>query len=517
MSWEKDVDELKRREAMAEEMGGADSVAFHHGRGKLTVRERFELLADPGSIRESGKLAGSPEWDGNELKSLLPANSVAGSMTLNGRKVAVHGGDFTIRGGSSEGSSANKALAVVKQAWIERIPYIRLLDATGGSVRSFEQMGRTYLPANDRVQEVELLYRSPVVSAVLGSVAGLPAVQACFCHFNVMVKGTSQVFVAGPPAVRAALGREITKEELGNEDVQVKQSGVIANLAESEADAMQQIRRFLSYMPQNVWEMPPRITPEDAPDRAEEALLSIIPDDPRKIYNARKLLGMVVDRDSFFEIQPDYGKSRITGLARFDGYPVGIMINNPKFKGGSLDKAAGEKVMRLLQLCDTFHLPLISLVDEPGFMVGLEEEKKGIIRAGARATAMLALSTTPLYSIIIRQAYGVAGGMHFRGGDSLYRRAAWPSGNWGSMHIEGGVTAAYRREIEAADDPAAKQAEIEERLNALKSPFRTAHAYAIENIIDPRATRQSIIEFVHDAQRVIQTQLGPTSRIPYLP
>jgi acetyl-CoA carboxylase carboxyltransferase component len=357
----------------------------------------------------------------------------------------------------------------------------------------------------------------PVVSAVMGSVAGLPAVQAAMCHFNVMVKGTSQLFVAGPPVVRAGLGIEITKEDLGNEDIQVRQSGVVANLAETEEDAFAQVRRFLSYLPANVWQMPPRTEPTDPPDRREEALLSLIPRDRRRVYDPRKILDLVLDRDSLFEIQPLFGRSRITGLGRVNGYPVGVMINNPRFLGGSMDKAAGEKTARLLQLCDTFHLPMVYFCDEPGFMVGLEEEKKGIVRAGAHIVSLLALSQTPYMTFILRQVYGVAGGLHYRGGTAMYRRFSWPSGHWGSMHIEGGVSAAYRREIEAAPDPEAKRAEIEARLDALQSPFRTAHAFAVEDIIDPRDTRPLLVDFVEDAQEALRHQLGQTSRIAYLP
>jgi acetyl-CoA carboxylase carboxyltransferase component len=357
----------------------------------------------------------------------------------------------------------------------------------------------------------------PVVSAVMGSVAGLPAVQAALCHFNVMVKGTSQLFVAGPPVVKAGLGVDITKEELGNEDIQVRQSGVVANLAENEEDALQQIRRFLAYLPQNVWQMPPRTEPGDDPGRREEDLLSIIPRNRRRVFDAYRVLELVLDRDSFFEIQPQFGRARVTGLARVNGYPVGVMINNSKHLGGSMDKAAGEKTARLVQLCDTFHLPLVYFCDEPGFMVGLEEEKKGIVRAGARIVSLVSLSQMPYITFILRQVYGVAGGLHFRGGRSLYRRYAWPSGHWGSMHIEGGVTAAYRREIDAAPDPDAKRAEIEARLDALQSPFRTAHAFAVEDIIDPRDTRPLLVDFVEDAQEAIRGQLGQTSRIAFLP
>ena len=498
-------------------MGGPESVAFHKGRGKLTVRERLDLLADPGSFAEVGVLAGRPEWDGTRLESLTPANAVTGVLKIDGRKVVVHGGDFTIRGGSADGSVADKSGWAIKYAYSNRIPMVRLLDATGGSVRSFETMGRTYLPANDRVLEAELLQLVPVVSAVMGSVAGLPAVQAAMCHFNVMVKGTSQLFVAGPPVVKAGLGIDITKEELGNEDIQVRQSGVVANLAESEVDALLQVRRFLSYLPQHVGQMAPRAEPTDPPDRREEQLLSLIPRDRRRVFDPYRLLQLVLDRDSFFEVQPLYGRSRITGLARVNGYPVGVMINNSRHLGGSMDKAAGEKTARLLQLCDTFHLPLVYFCDEPGFMVGLEEEKKGIVRAGARIVSLLSLSQMPYMTFILRQVYGVAGGLHYRGGTGMYRRYAWPSGHWGSMHIEGGVAAAYRREIESAPDPEARRAEIEARLDALQSPFRTAHAFAVEDIIDPRETRPLLVDFVEDAQEILKSQLGPTSRIAYLP
>src|SRR4029079_9702926 len=184
-----------------------------------------------------------------------------------------------------------------------------------------------------------------------------------------------------------------------------------------------------------------------------------------------------------------FARSRITGLARVDGYPVGVRLHSPRFRGGSMDKAAGEKAARLYQLCDTFHLPIVYFCDEPGFMVGLEEEKKGIVRAGAKIVTLVSLSKTPYMCFLIRQAYGVAGGLHYRGGSAMYRRYAWPSGNWGSMHIEGGVTAAYRREIDAAPNPEAKRKEIEARLDALRSPFRTAHAFAVEDIIEPRETR----------------------------
>lgn len=517
MSWQPEVDELNRRLGMVREMGGPEAVARHRSRGKLTVRERIDILADPGSFREGGTLTGTPEWEGNALKNLTPANSVTGHVSIEGRKAVVLGGDFTIRGGAADGSIADKGAWALKQAYTNRIPFIRLLDAAGGSVRTFEKIGRTYLSTADRTMEFDVLQRVPCVSAVLGSAAGLPAIYGVFCHFNIMVKGTSQLFAGGPPVVKASMGVDIDKEALGGVDVHVKHSGVVANVAENEADAFAQIKRFLSYLPQNVWQMPPRAEPAPPPAADQEALLSFIPRNQRKVYNVRKLLATVLDRDSFFEIQPLYGRSRITGFARVNGYPVGVMANNCMFLGGALDVAASDKTGRFLSICDLFHLPIVYFCDEPGFMVGEQSERDGIIRRGARALGILNLSRVPYLTFVLRQVYGVAGGLNHRGGnETMYRRYAWPSGNWGSMHISGGVSAAYRAEIEAAPDPEAKRAEIEARLTELASPFRTAHAGQVD-LIDPRQTRQLMEEFVEDAQEVLRSQVGQPGRVPYLP
>jgi acetyl-CoA carboxylase carboxyltransferase component len=348
----------------------------------------------------------------------------------------------------------------------------------------------------------------------MGSVAGLPAINACLAHFNLMLKDSGQLFPGGPPVVKAALGYDISKEELGGHRVHARQSGCVDNVADDEEHAFALIRRFLSYMPSSVWEMPPRGDQGDDPNRREESLLSLVPRDPRKVYDAGELIRLVVDLDSFFEISPLYGRARVTGLARVNGFPVGVMANNPGFAGGSTDIAAGNKVMRLLQLCNTFHLPLISFADEPGFMVGLESEKLGIERAGARLVAMTTLSWMPWLTMVVGRVYGVAGQCQHRP-SGMFRRYAWPSANWGSMHIAGGASAAYRKEIEAAEDPDAERAEIEARLRAIASPFRSAEATG-QDIIDPRETPPLLCEFVEDAQRVLTSQLG-LPRIPYLP
>ncbi|MEE8397478.1 MAG: carboxyl transferase domain-containing protein [Desulfobacterales bacterium] len=517
MTWKPELEELEHRRTLAEKMGGKEGIERQHKRGKLTVRERIEGLADPGSFQEVGGLAGSGSYEDNKLVDFTPSNSVVGFCELNGRKVVFSAGDFTVRGGAADASVGNKKGYIENLALEWRLPYIRLLDATGGSVRTFEQLGRTYIPGRPNSKnQWDPLSVIPVVSAVMGSVAGLPAVEACMAHFNLMVKKTSQVFVAGPPVVKAAIGHEITKEDLGNEWIQAHTSGVIDNVAEDEADAFRIIRRFLSYLPPNVWELPPRTEPDDNPNRRDEELLSIIPRSSRKTYDPYQILTHTLDHDSFFEISPFYGRSRITGLARVNGYPVGVMINNPNHLGGSLDMTAGDKIIRFMLMCNTFHLPMVYFADEPGFMVGLEVEKRGIVRAGARMVLATRETQMPWITIITRQLYAVAGGCHVRSG-GMFKRYAWPSSNWGSMHIQGGASAAYRREIDSAENPDAKRAEIEARLQAFASPFRSAEAFDIEDIIDPRDTRPLLCNFIEMAQTVLKTQLGPTTGQSYRP
>ncbi len=517
MSWQPEIDELERRRELARRMGGPEGIERQHSQGKLTVRERIDRLADAGSFREFMGLAGRAVYDDGKLADFTPKPLVEGFCQIDGRKVVVTGGDFTVRGGSGgAGGGLGSETPSNRRALDWKLPYVRLLDAAGGSVRSFEEIGRTYLPDGNvwSAVDVQLMRTVPVISAVMGSVAGLPAVNACLAHWNLMVKGTSALFPGGPPVVKAALGYEVTKEELGGEQMHVRQSGVIDNLAADEDDAFVQIRRFLGYLPSNVWEMAPRHETDDDPARRDDALLSVIPRDRKRPYDAHRIVELVADRESFFEIAPFFGRARITGLARFNGYPAGVMANNPMSAGGSTDVAAGEKVLRLLQLCDTFHLPLVSIADEPGFMVGLDSERRGIERAGARLVMATCDSRMPWITVVTGQLYGVAGQCQQRP-SGMFRRYAWPSANWGSMHIEGGAMAAYRREVESAPDPAAKLAELEARLKAIASPFRTAEATG-QDIIDPRDTRALICEFVEEAQRVLATQLGP-SPVAYRP
>jgi acetyl-CoA carboxylase carboxyltransferase component len=518
MSWKPEVEELERRRRLAAAMGGAEGIERQRRRGKLTVRERISALADDGSFEEIGGLAGAAKYEDGKLTSFTPANMVIGTCKIDGRRVVVAGGDFTVRGGAADAAIGNKHGFANQLPLKWRLPYVRLLDATGGSVRTFEQIGRTYIPTNTGTYTIEeLLCTAPVVALALGSVAGLPAVEVCLSHFSVMVKGISHLFAGGPPVVKAALGVEISKEELGDERTQVYQGGVVDNLAKTEEEAFEMARRFLSYLPQNVWELPPRTEPLDDPERRQEELLSVIPRERRTGYDPRAILRHVLDRDSIFEMTPRFGRSRITALARVNGYPVGVMINDPRFLGGSMDVAAGTKVIRFIQLCNTFHLPMVCFADEPGFMVGLEAQRQGIVRAGAKIVCATQQSQMPWITFVIRQLYGVAGQCYDRAMRGMFKRVAWPSANWGSMHIEGGASAAYRREIDASEDPDAKRAEIERRLQDFSSPFRTAETFNIEDVIDPRETRPILCEFIEMAQPMLKMQLGPTPGPSYQP
>jgi acetyl-CoA carboxylase carboxyltransferase component len=365
-------------------------------------------------------------------------------------------------------------------------------------------------------RSVELMGEVPVVSAVMGTAAGGPAGRAILSHWSVMVKNTSQVFAAGPPVVERSLGQKITKEELGGAAVAVDMAGTIDNAADTEADCFAMIRRYLSYMPQNVWELAPRVDTGDDPARREEALLSIVPRERRHPYNMRKLLSLVADRDSLFEIQPTFGRALIASLGRMNGYVVGFIANNPMVNGGAMDSKAARKQTHFIQLCDTFHIPLVFLVDVPGFMVGLQAEQAATLREGMRTVYTALQATVPMLTVVIRKCYGMAG-MATTDKNGLDFKIAWPSAEWGSLPVEGGAAAAFRREIESAPDPKARLAELEAELRALASPLLTAEAFAVEDVIDPRETRAYLCRFIDAMQGRLATSVGVKVRAGVAP
>ena len=498
MSWEEEIKELRERQRQAQQMGGAERVAKHRAAGKLTVRERVEQVLDPDSFHEIGSVTGKAQYDdkGN-ITAFTSSYLVMGRGRINGKPVIVAGDDFTVRGGSSEGGVKDKLLRVEAMARDLRLPLIRLVDGTGGggSVRTTEVLGYMKCPSLlGWGLAVQNLSTVPVVSLALGSVAGLGAMRVAASHYSLMIKETSQIFVAGPPVVKR-IGQDYTKNELGGSQIHAR-NGTVDDEAATEAKAFEMARKFLTYLPPSVYELPERTEPALDASRIVEPLIEAIPKDPRQVYKIRPIINSVVDKDSFFEIGRLWGRSIVTGFARLDGWPVAVMASDPYFYGGAWTVDAARKIRRFVDLAQTFHLPMMHLVDCPGFMIGLEAEQASAVRFGMETITAINESTIPWCGIIMRKCFGIAGGAHVN--NARYSmRYAWPSAEWGSLPVQGGLEVAYRAEIESAADPKAKMAEIEERLRLLRSPFRSAEAFNIDEIIDPRETRRILCDFAN--------------------
>ena len=516
MSWQDEIDELRARRAQAQEMGGSDAVERQHSQGRLTIRERIRGLVDAGSFAEVGSLTGQGEYDEDgRLANVKPAPYVMGVARIGGRPVAVGGEDFTIRGGTGGGTHRRKG---GQGGFIEdlashyRIPLVNLIDGAGGSVRAAEKRGYTVFPGvNSFGRSVQLLGEVPVVSAVLGTAAGGPGGRAILSHWSVMVRGTSQVFSGGPPLVKRALGEDVTKEQLGGPEVAVDLAGTIDNVADGELECFSTIRQFLSYLPQNVWELPPVVRSDDPVDRCEEELLSIVPRQRTMPYAMHRLVELVLDQGSIFEIQPTFGRALITCLGRLNGHVVGIIANDPMVLGGAMGAKEARKQAHFVELCDCFHIPLVFFVDLPGFMIGAAAEHEATLREGMRTVFVTHQAQVPIFTLVIRKCYGMAG-MAACDKDGIDFKIAWPSGEWGSLPIEGGVAAAFRREIANAPDPAQRERELEEELREFASPFRSAEAFAVEEIIDPRETRPFLCNFVALSQSRLRATVGPQAK-----
>jgi acetyl-CoA carboxylase carboxyltransferase component len=496
MSWNHEIEDLRRREALAEKMGGEEKLARQHGQGKLDARERLQRLVDPGSFREIGKIAGKASYgDDLKLSDFAPSNFIFGRANINGRPVVASADDFTVRGGAADAALHRKFIQCEKMAHTMGLPLIRMIDGTGGggSVKSLEDMGFTYVPVSPGWEDiVKNLETVPVVALALGPTAGMGAARTVASHYSIMVKGLSQIFAAGP-VVAAQIGEELSKEELGGSNIHAH-NGVVDEEVASEDEAFAYARAFLSYLPSSVGKLAARATASDPVDRREEKLLSIVPREDKQVYSMRSVMNAVFDTQSVFEMGRRWGRAAITAFARLDGWPVAVLASDPTYLGGSWDALTSQKVKRFVEMAEQFKLPVVHLVDNPGFMIGLDAERTGTIRYGVEAMNAVYKATVPWASVIIRRAYGIAGSA-MSNGERFQYRFAWPSGDWGSLPIAGGLEAAYKSEIAAAEDPAATLAEIKARLNAVTSPFRTAEKFNVEDIIDPRDTRPLLCEF----------------------
>ena len=514
MSWQKEADELARKRALAREQGGAEAVARQHGKGRLTIRERVAAMVDEGSFRELGAAAGEAQRDKEgRLTGFAPANFVLGFGKVQGRRCAVGGEDFTLAGGSPNEAGLRKSIYAEHLAVTHRVPLVRLHEGAGGSVTGpGSRIAGQPVYAPPRFQSVgEAMATVPVATAALGAVAGLPASRLVASHFSVMTEN-SLVLVAGPALVARALGKRPSKEALGGPQVHAR-NGTVDNLAPDEEAAFAEIRRFLSYLPANVWEPLPRTAADDPPDRRAEELIEIVPRNRRRLYDMRKVIALVLDEGSFFEIGRLYGQGVITGFARLSGHPVGVFANDCWHLAGAMTAAGAQKTRRFIELCDTFHVPVLSLVDEPGFMIGAEAEQAATIRFGTAAVLAAAGCSVPWASVIVRKCHGVAAVAHF--GPDAYV-LAWPSAEMGALPVEGGVAVAFGRKIAEADDPAAERERLEAEMLARQSPEHRAETFSIHEVIDPRETRPLLCEWIERVQPLLPALAGPR-RFPVRP
>ena len=509
-------------------------VVRQRSRGKLTCRERIDLLLDEGSFQEVGSVTGFPSYDedGN-IDAFTPSNHVGGWGRIEGRPAVVCADDFTSRGGHSDGAIGAKSTYLDRLSLEMRMPSIRLLDGSsgGGSVASMVPQqkragesrakesegaikagrprvagtGGSFLPGHlGGTMFTEQLAAVPVVNVLLGSVVGLGAAKAVLGHFSVMVRDIAQLFVAGPPVVSHAMGYEITKEDLGGWQIHCT-NGSVDNPADTEEEAASITRRFLSYLPSNAYEAPPVVPPgaDDPPGRREEELFTIVPRKRTTTFDIRRAINLIADKGSFFEIGPLWGTDQVTGFIRMDGIPMGVVASDSRHaNGGALTADGCSKVTRHLDLCDLFHLPILNLVDNPGFAVGLEHEIAGTIRRGGEWMIAFAQVAVPIFTVIVRRSFGVAGNNFATPRSRPSMRVAWPAADVGGIPPEGGIEAAYKRQLAEASDPQALRDELMARIESARGPLGPLSKFQLEEMIDPRDTRKLVCEWAQIAYRI---------------
>lgn len=510
-AWDQEIDEIRVRKTKSLEQGGSEGVAKQHAKGRLTVRERIERMVDRQSFVEHGPGAGFAEKNAlGEIESFTPANYVVGFGDVGGRRVVVGGEDFTLKGGSPNAAGLRKSVYAEELAVHFKVPLVRFLEGGGGSVAGSGGSGPKTVGspvfAEPRFKVIaDALSAVPVVSAALGPVAGFPAGRLAASHFSVMVKSLSQVMVAGPAVVARALGKQLDKESLGGWKIH-ESSGVVDLVVDTEAEALAAMQRFLSYMPQNVDQRPERISCNDPEDRADRSLRNIVPRDARKPFKMREVIRGVVDEGSFMEMSEKFGKGQIIGLARLAGLPVGIIANDCKFYAGAMTAQGSQKVRRMIELCETFHLPIVNFLDEPGFMVGQEAERLGTIRYGMSAVAAASQSTLPWATVGVHKAFGVASAAHFA--PHTYK-LAWPSYETGALPVEGGVAVAFQRQLAESDNPDELRAKLEAELAAARSPMGMMESFALHELIDPSDTRHRLCQWTHWIEPLLEDLKGP--------
>ncbi len=487
--------DLERRREAAIQGGGPERLQAQRAKGKLTARERLELLLDPGSFVELGMFVTHRATDFGLADQRIPGDGVVtGFGQIAGRTAYVFSQDFSVFGGSLSEAHAEKVCKVMDLALKTGAPVVGLNDSGGARIQEGVVSLGGY--ADIFLRNTLLSGVVPQISAILGPCAGGAVYSPAITDFVFMVRGTSHMFVTGPNVVKTVTHEEVTLDELGGADTHATRSGVAHFTTESEAEALQGIRRLLSYLPQNNREEPPRVRSEDPADRREEQLLALVPASPTKPYDMKRLVGLVVEGGELLEVQPDFGANLVVGFARLDGRPVGIVANQPAVLAGVLDINASVKGARFIRFCDAFNIPLVTFVDVPGFLPGTAQEFGGIIRHGAKLLYAYCEATVPKLTVITRKAYGgaydVMSSKHVRGDLNL----AWPAAEIAVMGPEAAVEIVYRKEIAAlpeADRAAASRRRAEEYRARFANPYAAAERGYVDAVIDPRETRPWLI------------------------
>ncbi|MDT8367685.1 MAG: acyl-CoA carboxylase subunit beta [Longimicrobiales bacterium] len=489
-------EKLERLEALGAEAlagGGEARVARQHERGKLSARERLDLLLDEDSFVELDRFVTHRATGfGLEEQKVLGDGVVTGYGTIHGRLVYVFSQDFTVFGGSLSEAHAEKIVKLQELALENGAPIIGLNDSGGARI----QEGVVSLGGYADIFLRNTLASGviPQISLILGPCAGGAVYSPAITDFVFMVRGTSYMFVTGPNVVKTVTHEEIDMEGLGGADIHAGTSGVAHFAHDSEPESIAAARELLRYLPQNNRERAPDGRGEDPHDRRDEALLTVVPDSPNKPYDMREVVWAIVDERVFFEVQPDFGGNLLTGFAHLGGHSVGIVANQPAVLAGVLDIKASEKGARFVRFCDAFNIPLVVLEDVPGFLPGVDQEHGGIIRHGAKLLYAFAEATVPKVTVITRKAYGgaydVMNSRHIRGDLNL----AWPIAEIAVMGPKGAVEVLFRREIAESDDPeAATEARIEEYRERFANPYIAAARGYVDDVIDPRDTRPRLI------------------------
>jgi acetyl-CoA carboxylase carboxyltransferase component len=494
------VEDLAARRAKALLGGGEEKIAKQHERGKLTARERIALLIDAGTFTELG-IHGRPHFAQRAMDGVdAPADGViTGYGKIDGRLAAVCAYDFTVMAGSMGMTGEIKVTRLRELALTKRIPFVWLLDSAGARVQ--EAAGAMFAGSGHLFrEEVVMSGVIPQVAALMGPCAAGTAYIPGLADFVPMVKGRGSMALAGPHLVRAAIGEDVTQEELGGSRVHCRKSGVGDMEVADDAECIVRIKEYLSYMPQNCEQPPPRRPVGDPIERAEDALLDVLPESNRKPYDMYDVIELIVDDGDYLDIKRQWAKTIITCFARFGGRPVGIVANQPKQLGGILDNDSADKAARFVNLCNAFAIPLVFLQDVPGFMVGTKVEAAGIIRHGAKMLYAVANATVPKLTVITRKAYGA--GYYVMNGRAYEPDliVAWPSAEISVMGAEGVVEIAFRKVVEEAEDPAAKKAELVESFRKMFDVYIAAGNDLIDDVIDPRETRATICRALEMAE-----------------